>query len=120
MPSELPKVTVYLKPETRAALDAASAALGQSRSKLVAELLDAAIPVFEAMTDAAKVLANVGDMQREALAGLASNLEPLTGDAEQLLARFVEATTEATAKAGGPEVEAGGPDPRASNRGVRI
>lgn len=113
MPSELPKVTAYVKSETRAALDAASKALGESRSKLVAELLDAAVPVLRAVTDAANVVASVGDMQREALAKLAGQLAdeaaPLQGQADDLLARFLEA-------AGG----AGGPDPRPSNTGVRI
>jgi hypothetical protein len=52
-------------------------------------------------------------MQREALAKLAGQLAdeaaPLQGQADDLLARFLEA-------AGG----AGGPDPRPSNTGVRI
>lgn len=113
MPSDLPKVTAYVKPETRAALDAASEALGESRSKLVGELLDAAVPVLRAVTDAAKVVANVGDMQREALAKLAGELAeeaaPLEGQMNELLARFVEAS-------GTGE----GADPRPSNTGVRI
>lgn len=110
MPSDLPKVTVYLKPETRAALDAASAALGQSRSKLVAELLDSAVPVLRAVTDAALVVASVGDMQREALAKLADEVAPMKGQADELLAKVIEVA--------GKTGEAA--DPRPSNTGVRI
>lgn len=109
MPSDLPKVTAYIQPETAATLDAASKALGQSRSKLVAELLDAAVPVLKAVTDAALVVANVGDMQREALAKLADEVVPMKEQADDLLARFVEAAQKAEAA-----------DPRPSNTGVRI
>jgi hypothetical protein len=109
MPSELPKVTAYIQPETRAALDAASKALGESRSKLVAELLDAAVPVLRAVTDAANVVANVGDMQREAMAKLADEVAPMKDQAEDLLSQFLEATN-----------KLGSPDPRPSNTGVRI
>lgn len=90
MPSELPRVTAYIQPETRAALDAASEALGQSRSKLVADLLDSAVPILLAVTDAALVVRDHGDMQRAAMQRAADELSELTGSGEELQARVVE------------------------------
>lgn len=79
-----------MQPETRAALDAASKALGQSRSRLVAELLDSAIPVLQAITDAALVVRDYGDMQREAMARAATEMEELTGSGQELQARVLD------------------------------
>lgn len=90
MPSELPRVTAYIQPETRAALDAASEALGQSRSKLVAELLDSAVPILQAVTDAALVVRDHREMQREAMQRAAEEMAELKVSSEDLQARVVD------------------------------
>lgn len=108
MPSDLPRVTVYLPPETFDALDAAARAVGQSRSHFVAELVGAAVPVFGVLVDAANALKNAGEMQRAALRKTAEDLEPDVRDAQDALMRMLASVSDvASAK------------PPTSNTGVR-
>lgn len=85
MPSDRPKVTAYITAEASAALDDAARALGQSRSRLVAELIDAAIPLLRVTADAARVVSGASEMQREALAGLAGRMSPVLEESEGLM-----------------------------------
>jgi hypothetical protein len=85
MPTDLPKVTAYIDQASFDALAAASAALGTSRSRLVAELIQAAIPMLMVVTDAALVLKTRNERQREALAQAAEEMRPLGEQTEGLM-----------------------------------
>lgn len=89
MASNLPRVTAYITPESRAALDAVSTALGESRSKFVGQLIEAAIPVMWGLVEAAEQLRTYDDRQRAALASIAADLEPMKDEAESLMGRVL-------------------------------
>ena len=90
MPSGLPRVTAYVKPETLAALDAACKAVGRSRSSLVGELLDSSLPMMQAITDAALALHAAGQLQREAMAAAADELAAVTARADDLQGTVID------------------------------
>jgi uncharacterized protein (DUF1778 family) len=90
MPSDLPRLTAYVTPETRAVLDEAAVALGQSRSHLVGELLDSAVPVLRALIDAAGVIRDAGQMQRDALRATADDIASITTQGESLQASVLD------------------------------
>jgi predicted DNA-binding protein len=109
MPSDLPKVTAYVSADTRDRLDRASRALGQSRSALVGELLEAAMPMLDVLADAAITVRLRGEVQREAFAKAADEMRPLTHQGQDLMQQMIELVTAASGE---------GPPP--SNTGVRI
>ena len=90
MPSDLPKVTAYVSREACDVLDAASEALGQSRSRLVSDLLNSALPVLRAVTDAALVVKNANQMQRQALQGAAGDIAAFTSQARGLEGQVID------------------------------
>lgn len=89
MPSDRPKVTAYITDEASAALSAAADALGQSRSRLVSDLIDSAIPVLQVITDAALVVKSAPERQREAMDDLAQQIAPLSKQSEGLLGELL-------------------------------
>jgi hypothetical protein len=90
MPTDRPKVTVYLDELSYDALSSCAAALGQSRSRLLRELVESAVPVFEVMTDAALTLKLAKGKQREAFSTLADDLASKTVASNALLADVVQ------------------------------
>lgn len=102
MASTLPRVTVYLQPDTHAALSAAADALGQSRSSIAAELLDAAVPMFEAVRDAALVVQRAPRLQRVALSKAAEDLERLKASLDDVQGSVLEMIRKAADAADDP------------------
>ncbi len=89
MPSDLPKVTTYLSHESFEALDAAATALGQSRSRLIAELVESSVPMLGVITDAARVLQTAGESQRAAMSKAADDLALVHTNVDALSAEVV-------------------------------
>jgi hypothetical protein len=140
MPTQNPRLTVTLEPSVSACLRRLSEVTGNSQSKLISELLEGSVPVFQrviATIEAAKVAS------AEIRGKLATDMEAAQGRVEQQLGLAlyeldaatlplldgVEAIKRRARKTGGGGVRsalrhpAGAPSPASvtppSNRGVR-
>jgi predicted DNA-binding protein len=93
MPTTHPRLTVTLSTSTSVVLDALSAATGQSKSSIIAELVDAAVPVFERVTRA--VLA-VDTIKQDRIASMVKGLERGQKQAEKALGVLLDDLDETT------------------------
>lgn len=100
-----------MKPETFEVLAAAAEALGQSRSRFVGDLLDSAVPVMQAVADAARVLRDASDRRTQAFQQLAEEMAPLKAEGDELQGQLVDLMGRIVAESAA--------DPRPSNTGVR-
>lgn len=75
------RLVAYVDAELAAVVDSAAAALGQSRSSLVSEVLGNAGPVLVVLRDMALDLKQAPERHREYLAHLADVLRPMADEA---------------------------------------
>lgn len=77
MTTERVRVSGYVSPDLAALIDETAAALGESRSAVVAEVLGNAAPVLEVMRDLGEQLRAAPERHREVLADFAASMRPV-------------------------------------------
>lgn len=123
MPTKNPRLSVTLRPELSAILDRLSKLTGNSKSAMVAELLDTAIPVFQRMSqvlEAAESLkAQAGESFDHLSAGMAraqarmeSQLDLVLDDMDQGFLPILKEAEKVSRRGGGGCAPARTPKPR--------
>jgi hypothetical protein len=81
MATDKVRISGYVDPALAALIDDTASALGQSRSALVAEMLEYASPVLEVLRDLGQALQAAPERHREALAAFAAAMKPMAEEA---------------------------------------
>ena len=79
MPSKLPRVTVLLQPKSRAIIDRFAEQTGKSKSKVVNEIFEAAVPELEKLSLLMDKVADMDDQRKNIV------MEKLSASHDELL-----------------------------------
>lgn len=86
MATDRVRLVTYVDADLAAIVDETAAALGQSRSSMLAEVVQNAGPVLAVIRDMARDLAEAPERHREYLERFAASLRPMADEASQGLA----------------------------------